>query len=122
MTPSPTQQDEIVERRLQLVERSRKWAGTRRQHRSEDEGDAIMLALADAVEALVAHLPTPPGRWVPLEPTEAMIDACLSAVGEWRKTLTRDEDRVFLASATPREKAAIRYRAMLEAAPAGGSG
>jgi hypothetical protein len=65
---------------------------------------------------------------VPREPTEAMIQAGLNALGEWRKTLSADEallrrsapienGRVWLASATPAEKADIRWRAMIAAAP-----
>jgi hypothetical protein len=72
----------------------------------------------------------PPVGWVmvPVEPTEAMIDAAEAALGEWRKTLSPDEailrrsapvqnGRQWMASATPREKAAIRYAAMIAAAP-----
>lgn len=64
---------------------------------------------------------------VPREPTGEMIAAALCALTEWRNSLSRDEailrrsapvqsGRVFLASATPEEKAAIRYRAMISAA------
>lgn len=58
------------------------------------------------------------------EPSEGMADAADTALGDWRKTLTRDEamarsyqahDRRFIASATPAEKHAIRYRAMIDA-------
>ena len=61
---------------------------------------------------------------VPREPEPVQISASLSALTAWRKTLTADEailrrsapiqsGRVWLASATPEEKAAIRYRAMI---------
>jgi hypothetical protein len=76
----------------------------------------------------------PPVGWVmvPVEPTEAMIDAAEAALGEWRKTLSPDEailrrsapvqnGRQWMASATPREKAAIRYAAMIAAAPVSGA-
>lgn len=76
-----------------------------------------------------------PEGWVlvPKEPTEAMVAAGLCALAAWRKLLSSDEailrrsaptenGRVFLASATPEEKAVIRYRAMLEAAPPPPSG
>jgi hypothetical protein len=70
-------------------------------------------------------------KLVPVEPTKEMLDAADAAVGEWRKSLTRDEammrsymppgqigePRKFIASATPEEKHALRYRAMLVAAP-----
>lgn len=80
-------------------------------------------------ERIVAALsPSPPEGFVLVarEPTEEMIDACESALAEWRKTLSRDEamarsyqahDRKFIASATPREKHRIRYRAMIAASP-----
>ncbi len=62
------------------------------------------------------------------EPTGEMIDAAKAALGQWRKTLSPDEallrrstptlnGRTWLASATPDEKYAIRYRAMIAAAP-----
>ena len=65
---------------------------------------------------------------VPREPTPEMIGASLEALTIWRKGLSHDEavlrrsepiqsGRVWLASATPEEKAAIRYRAMIAAAP-----
>ena len=67
---------------------------------------------------------------VPTDPTEAMIGACLKALPDWRKTLDADErmlrrdpERIqrngkpFEASATPEEKARLRYRAMIAAAP-----
>jgi hypothetical protein len=60
------------------------------------------------------------------DPTPEMIAACGEALSEWRKTLTRDEavsrfyrpsgERRFIASATPEEKHAIRWRAMIDAA------
>lgn len=70
---------------------------------------------------------TPPEGYVlvPREPSEAMIDAALVALANWRKTLDKDEammrsyqahDRKFIASATPEEKTVIRYKAMIEAA------
>lgn len=61
-------------------------------------------------------------------PTIAMIEAADAAVGEWRKTLSRDEamirsymppartSRKFIASATPEEKHVMRYRAMIAVA------
>ena len=85
-----------------------------------------------AIEALqsLRQISQPDSGWrlVPIEPTEEMVAASLIALTEWRKTLSPDEailrrsepiqsGRVWLASATPEEKAAIRYRAMLAAAP-----
>lgn len=87
--------------------------------------------LVEECSASAARLgakPPPEGfQLVPVEPTKAMVAACLCAVSEWRKTLTPDEailrrseptqnGRVFLASATPEEKAALRWKAMLSAA------
>ncbi len=70
-----------------------------------------------------------PEGWVmvPVEPTEEMLKACETALTAWRKTLDPDEammrsyrpnhQRRFIASASPKEKAIIRYRAMLAASP-----
>ena len=84
--------------------------------------------LLDALDEADARVEVPAGwQLVPIEPTEAMIEACDAAVGEWRKTLSPDEAMIrsyrpegqlrFIASATPEEKHVIRYRAMLAAAP-----
>lgn len=63
---------------------------------------------------------------MPVEPTPEMLKAAETALSDWRKTLSRDEammrsyqhhDRKFIASATPAEKFAIRYRAMRDARP-----
>lgn len=68
------------------------------------------------------------GEWVlvPVEPTEGMIDACEDALADWRKSLSPDERMMRTifrfgkrcVSAEEREKHAIRYRAMITAAPA----
>lgn len=68
-----------------------------------------------------------PGGWklVPVEPTDEMIEACESALAEWRKTLPPDElvlrgkwkSGKLYHDAEQAEKHAIRYRAMLNAAP-----
>lgn len=58
-----------------------------------------------------------------LQPDEGTIEAMAKALGEWRKTLDRDEammrsymthDRKFIASATPAEKHAIRFQAAIQ--------
>jgi hypothetical protein len=77
--------------------------------------------------ALTAALSASAMVLVPREPTEAMLHAANGALTAWRATLTRDEvmmrsyrpkprsNTAFIASATPEEKHAIRYRAMLSA-------
>ncbi len=91
----------------------------------------------DLIERLIAAIQPPPVVrdsvaegfvLVPKEPTGEMVAAALSALSDWRKSLGADEailrrsepiqnGRVFMASATPEEKAVIRYRAMIAAAP-----
>jgi hypothetical protein len=92
---------------------------------------ARMQEEIDDLRAALSTLPPSPAdgwRLVPVEPTQEMIDASLEALTVWRKGLSHDEailrrsepiqsGRVWLASATPEEKAAIRYRAMIAAAP-----
>lgn len=68
-----------------------------------------------------------PTGWkiVPIEPTEAMIDASQETLENWRAGLTPDErtrrtrivDGHPLTYMRPRDKHAARYRAMLAAAP-----
>jgi hypothetical protein len=72
-------------------------------------------ARAEAAEAILTA-----------EPSPEMIEAGLSALAEWRKTLDRDEAMMrsymepngkrFIASATPAEKMAIRWKAMAQVA------
>jgi hypothetical protein len=89
----------------------------------------LLAACWTIIEALSREDVVPEG-WVvvPREPTEAMVTAALSALTEWRKGLSADEailrrsapiesGRVWLASATPEEKAVIRYRAMIASTP-----
>lgn len=96
-------------------------------HECAAQGDVYAIAKF----VWLASRPTRAGEgWVtvPREPTEAMIAAGLGALSAWRKTLSADEallrrskpvesGRVWLASAEPEEKAIIRYRAMIDAAP-----
>jgi hypothetical protein len=53
-------------------------------------------------------------RLVPEEPTDAMLHAAARALDIWRETVPGNPQR----KAAPDEKHAIRYRAMLGAAPA----
>lgn len=89
----------------------------------------LLVQAADALEGRIAV----PSGWqlVPVEPTREMLKAAMRALSDWRKTLNRDEammrsyqahNRKFIASATPAEKHAIRYLAMLSAAPGDGGG
>ena len=78
--------------------------------------------------ALLAYLEAVDGVVVPREPTAAMIEAAECSLAKWRATLDADErmlrrkyieglkGRYLAASATPEEKHAIRYTAMIAAA------
>jgi hypothetical protein len=91
--------------------------------------DPLAWAMPDHEETAFRRLRSLEQSYVAIkalaEPTEPMLTAAEGALGEWRKTLTRDEamarsyqahDRKFIASATPAEKHMIRWRAMIEAA------
>lgn len=128
MTPSPTPgpQDEIVERACEafIAEYTQVPDGWAR--RSEHDRDMWRRCMRSALSVptfthghkrralalmrpdTARHLPTPPGRWVPLEPTEAMMAMIEAAVN------------TYMYADTPEELASEIYRAMLEAAPAGG--
>lgn len=67
-------------------------------------------------------------KLVPVEATPDQIETALRALTIWRKGLSAEEaiirrsapiqsGRVWLASASPEEKAVIRYNAMLSATP-----
>jgi hypothetical protein len=94
------------------------------------EADDIKAAIIEIDRLALSREDVVPEGWVvvPREPTEAMVTAALGALTEWRKGLSADEailrrsapiesGRVWLASATPEEKAVIRYRAMIASAP-----
>lgn len=124
--------DIVAALRAPSFERDGFWHAPREVYATKPR--SLLDAAADALEAALTANPwqpieTAPG-WVlvPREPTAAMIAAADASMGEWRKTLSRDEamarsympphgPRKFIASATPAEKHAIRYRAMLAATP-----
>lgn len=125
MTPSPTpgQQDEIVERVADLIA---SWGHHDRREALDD---------ARAVLNYLAHLATLPGRWVPLEPTEADMERMAKAAflergfGRYEDTggstvFVKTQWEELDTAEKGQHCAAMRaaYRAMLEAAPAGEPG
>lgn len=109
----------------------RTWPSHRPQPDFEADGEFIAACIKYVRRALAADPPVPPvpgWQLVPCEPDATMIAAAIEALTIWRKGLSSDEailrrsapvqsGRVWLASATPEEKAAIRYRAMIASAP-----
>jgi hypothetical protein len=106
-SPTPGQQDEIVEAIADGLAWEREERGNPCTLPTQILVNRLVTAL-QVTQALLAHLPTPPGRWVPLEPTEAMMAMIEAAVN------------TCMYADTPEELASEIYRAMLEAAPAGG--
>lgn len=134
MTPTPEALRKLVAEATDMRRRLKASVGYPPgvQLRRNEDAANLLGRLANALEPLLdaserVGASVPAGwRLVPVEPTHEMVFAGSEALGEWRKTLTRDEvmarsyqahDRKFVASATPNEKMKIRYAAMLAAAP-----
>ena len=123
MTPSPTpgQQDEIVERAAKelhsRVYPEEPWEDCPGMHADHRATVRAILALA--------HLPTPPGRWVPLESAPkdgTQLQLARFATGRWDRPYEDCEGMWETEDAWEDEDSFTHYRAMLEAAPAGGDG
>ncbi len=128
LSTPPAVGEEMVERAAKAAYEAPSSHGpAKRKWEDADEGHRGHFRRMVLAALSTIYPPTSAGDWVlvPRVPTEAMIVACETALDEWRKTLDADErilrsriqDGRMLVSAAPREKHAIRWAAMLAAAP-----